>query len=69
MVGARVSMNKASEATNSTDLSTLPVSELLAELARRFRLRFGRLEVTYHDGKPSPRVTVEHRIQRGLDES
>ena len=62
-------MSRQHDDTNSTDLSTLSVSELLGELARRFRLRFGRLEVTYHDGCPSPRVTVEHRIQRGLDES
>lgn len=43
--------------------------ELLSELARRFRLRFGRIEAVFHDGRPSPRVTVEHRIQRGLDDA
>jgi hypothetical protein len=49
--------------------STTSTSDLLSELARRFRLRYGRLEVIYHDGRPSPRVTVEHRIQRDLDET
>lgn len=43
-------------------------SDLLAELARRFRIRFGRLEIVFHDGRPSPRVLVEHRLQRTLDE-
>ena len=41
---------------------------LLVELARRFRLRFGRLEVVFHDGRPSPRLTIEHRIQSAVDD-
>ena len=49
------------------ELGAVPVCELLAELGRRFRLRYGRLEVAYHDGRPSPRVTVEHRIQHPVD--
>jgi hypothetical protein len=43
--------------------------ELLAELGRRFRLRYGRLEAVFHDGKPSPRVLVEHRMLRDLDDT
>lgn len=43
--------------------------ELLVELGRRFCLRFGRLEAVFHDGKPSPKLVIEHRMQRGLDET
>lgn len=49
--------------------STLTTEELLLELGHRFRLRYGRLEAVFHDGKPSPRVTVEHRVQRDLDDT
>jgi hypothetical protein len=48
--------------------SSLSTADLLAELGRRFRVRFGRLEVVYHDGLPSPRVLVEHRVQRAVDD-
>ena len=48
--------------------SVTSTSDLLSELARRFSLRYGRLEAVFHDGQPSPRVLIEHRIQRGLDE-
>lgn len=49
--------------------SSATTEELLSELARRFRLRFGRIEAVFHDGRPSPRVTVEHRLQRCLDDA
>jgi hypothetical protein len=48
---------------------TATTQELLAELGRRFRLRYGRLEAVFHDGKPSPRVLVEHRMLRDLDDT
>lgn len=47
---------------------TVTTAELLTELGRRLRIRFGRVEILFHDGRPSPRVTVEHRVQRGLDD-
>lgn len=47
-------------------IAPISTDELLAELARRFRLRFGKLEVVFHDGRPSPRVLVEHRVRRTL---
>lgn len=54
---------------SAAETITATTEEMLAELGRRFRIRYGRLEVVFHDGKPSPRVTVEHRMQRGLEES
>lgn len=58
--GQKLNRNEAIEFTTQ---------ELLAELGRRFRLRYGRLEAVFHDGKPSPRVLIEHRMQRDLDET
>ena len=29
---------------------------------------FSRIEVVFHDGRPSPRVLVEHRVLRDLDD-
>ena len=43
-------------------------ASLLADIGRRFRLRYGRIEVVFHDGRPSPRVTVEHRVIKELDD-
>lgn len=54
---------------NRNEADELTTQELLAELGRRFRLRYGRLEAVFHDGKPSPRVLIEHRTQRDLDET
>ena len=56
---------KSAGATDRADLST---ADLLAELGRRFRVRFGRVEIVFHDGRPSPRVTVEYRVLRGTDD-
>lgn len=53
--------------TSTADAASIATPDLLAELARRFRIRFGRLEIVFHDGRPSPRVLVEHRLQRSLD--
>lgn len=56
----------------SAGASAAPVNtstaELLRELARRFGLRYGRIEVVFHDGRPSPRVLIEHRIQQAIDD-
>lgn len=49
-------------------LGRMTTAELLDELGRRFRVRFGRVEVVFHDGRPSPRVTVEYRVLRGSDD-
>ena len=56
-------------ARETPDVSIASLADVLPmlELGRRFRIRFGRLEVAYHDGRPSPRVTVEHRIQHLVD--
>lgn len=43
-------------------------TSLLRDLGRRFRVRYGRIEVVFHDGRPSPRVTVEHRVLRDIDD-
>ena len=50
------------------NLMSLPTVELIAELGRRYRLRYGRLEIPFHDGRPSPRVLVEHRTLRPTEE-
>jgi len=47
----------------------LSTADLLMELGHRFLVRFGRIEVHFHDGRPSPRVMVEHRVQRAPDEA
>lgn len=50
-------------------MASMSTSALLTEVARRFRVRFGRVEVVFHDGCPSPRVVVEHRLHRAVDDS
>ncbi|MFI5301507.1 MAG: hypothetical protein ACHREM_25750 [Polyangiales bacterium] len=57
----------AHEETSETRVDD--ITELLVKLAHHFRLRFGRLEVIFHDGRPAPRVVVEHRIQHVLEEA
>jgi hypothetical protein len=52
----------------SVPLTTVSSKELLEEVGRRFSLRFGRIEITYHAGKPAPKVTVEHRVHCVTDE-
>jgi hypothetical protein len=56
-------------ANDGVEPITATTEELLAELARRYRVRYGRLEAVFHDGRPSPKVVIEHRLQRSLDES
>ncbi len=46
------------------DLRGVPTAALLDELARRFRVRFGAITASYHDGRSSERVEVMHRVRR-----
>lgn len=66
MRSAPVKKDSNSSATDGPNLGLASLVELLAEVGRRVHVRFGRLEVVFHDGTPSPKLVVEHRIQRVL---
>lgn len=34
-------------------LKQIPIAELWIEIARRFNVNFGKIQMTFHDGKPS----------------
>jgi hypothetical protein len=49
-------------------LTRIPSDDLLREIARRLRLRFGRMEISFHDGRPAPKIVVEYRIERAFED-
>lgn len=49
-------------------VTKIATTDLVDEIRRRFRVRFGRIELTFHDGQPTPRVLIEHRYRKSLDE-
>ena len=55
------------EPAGNRNVEALTTRELLEEVGRRLRLRFGKLEIAFHDGRLSPRLVVEHRVHRPLD--
>lgn len=56
--------NKAGASACVHDAS---LTTLLAEIGRRLQVRFGKVEVVYHDGAPSPKILVEHRLVRSIE--
>lgn len=40
---------------------------LWSELARRYRIKYGRLEKLFHDGKPSEYTSIELKQKENLD--
>lgn len=43
-------------------LERLTTADLWIELARRLNLRFGKIQMAIHDGRPSKYATVDMRI-------
>jgi hypothetical protein len=53
--------------TDDRPLRSVRTADLLIELGRRFRIHFGKIEVAFHDGRPSQKIVVEQRIQYSLE--
>jgi hypothetical protein len=43
-------------------LERVATSELLTELARRFNVRFGKIQMAIHDGRPSKYATIDMKV-------
>ncbi len=56
-----------SSSPDRSQLQDASLAVLLTEIGRRLQLRFGRVEIVFHDGAPSPKLTVEHRLVRTID--
>lgn len=51
-----------------TDLSKIALSELWAEIGRRLNLKFGKVQMSYHNGKPSQYANVDLKIKTETEE-
>lgn len=43
-------------------LRTVPTQLLWAEIARRLKLTYGRIQMSFHDGKPSRFATITQSV-------
>jgi hypothetical protein len=50
------------------DLSTITLSDLWAEIGRRLNLKFGKVQMSYHNGKPSQYANVDLKIKTETEE-
>jgi hypothetical protein len=50
-------------------LERMTTAELWIELARRLNLRFGKIQMAIHDGRPSKYATVDMRISTDEDKN
>ena len=50
-------------------LEAVGTEALLRELGRRLGVAYGRVEVTFHDRAPAPRIVVEHRLHKTVADS
>ena len=53
---------------STTDLAKISLSDLWAEIGRRLNLKFGRVQMTYHNGKPSPYANLDLKIKTETEE-
>lgn len=53
---------------NTTELANISLSDLWAEIGRRLNLKFGKVQMTYHNGKPSPYANVDIKIKTETEE-
>lgn len=51
-----------------TDISTIALSDLWAEIGRRLNLKFGKVQMSYHNGKPSQYANVDLKIKIETEE-
>ena len=50
-------------------LERMTTAELWIELARRLNLRFGKIQMAIHDGRPSKYATIDMRISTDEDKA
>ncbi len=53
---------------SSCELAKISLSDLWAEIGRRLNLKFGKVQMTYHNGKPSPYANVDLKIKTETEE-
>jgi hypothetical protein len=51
-----------------SDLSTIALSDLWTEIGRRLNLKFGKVQMSYHNGKPSQYANVDLKIKTDTEE-
>ena len=51
-----------------SDLSTVALSDLWTEIGRRLNLKFGKVQMSYHNGKPSQYANVDLKIKTDTEE-
>lgn len=52
-----------------TNLGGVKTKELCVEIARRFNIRFGKVHLVFHDGRPSKYADVDVRVELEPDRS
>lgn len=50
------------------DLTKITLSELWAEIGKRLNLKFGKVQMSFHNGKPSPYANVDLKIKTEPEE-
>jgi len=56
------------KANGLTDISTIALTDLWAEIGRRLNLKFGKVQMSYHNGKPSQYANVDLKIKTDTEE-
>ena len=56
------------KANGRTDISTIALTDLWAEIGRRLNLKFGKVQMSYHNGKPSQYANVDLKIKTDTEE-
>lgn len=51
-----------------SELSGISLSDLWAEIGRRLNLKFGKVQMSYHNGKPSHYANVDLKIKTESEE-
>jgi|AntRauTorckE6833_2_1112554.scaffolds.fasta_scaffold294461_1 hypothetical protein len=51
-----------------SELSNISLGELWAEIGRRLNLKFGKVQMCYHNGKPSQYANVDLKIKTDTEE-
>lgn len=56
-------MNLLNKNNGSFDLSKISLIELWNEIGKRLNLKFGKIQMSFHNGRPSPYANVDMKVK------
>ncbi len=61
-------MMKAAEKMKAIDISKITLNDLWLEIGKRLNLQFGKVQMAFHNGKPSSYANIDLKVKVETEE-